>query len=260
MQTTSPMAEKAARPEVSVYWKPGCSSCLKAKEFVEENGIFYESVNVVEDTDAMDEIMAAGLRSIPVVRRGDKYVYAQSLDDVAELLEVTRNHQRLTQDQLLERWDAILDKATVVIESFTEEQLRRNAITGRDRPIKDLCSHVFQVVEAFMAQLKDDTIDARALGADARKNIVTRADLLAYIKTIHANYRAWLAAGGAKSIPDRMVTYYGNQPSGQVLERGVWHSTQHTRQLDYVAAGMGAELQVPTDLYEGLPLPKRLWA
>ena len=91
----------------------------------------------------MEEIIAAGLRSIPVVRRGNKYIYAQSLDDVAELLEISRDHTRLSNEQLLKRWDAVLDKATVIISAFTEEQVQRCAIIGRDRSAKDLSSHVF---------------------------------------------------------------------------------------------------------------------
>ena len=111
-----------------------------------------------------------------------------------------------------------------------------------------------------MISLRDAQADARVLGAHPRASIVTREDLIAYIKRIHADYRQWRAAGGACDIPQRMVTYYGNQPSGQVLERGVWHSTQHARRLDFIAAGTGAELQIPHALYDGLPLPKRLWA
>ena len=38
-------------PEISeiplkVYWQPGCSSCLKAKEFLIEHGIEFQSINL----------------------------------------------------------------------------------------------------------------------------------------------------------------------------------------------------------------------
>jgi hypothetical protein len=111
-----------------------------------------------------------------------------------------------------------------------------------------------------MRQVEDDTIDARAIYLDARTDIKTRADLLAFIEAIHAEYQAtWLGAA-PRSIPTHLKTHYGNQSSIQVLERGVWHSAQHARQLDFIAAGMGAELKIPDELYAGLPLPKRLWA
>lgn len=250
----------AARPDVSIYWKPGCSSCLKAKEFIEEHGIPFESVNVIEDRAAMQEILGAGLRSIPVVRRGSTYIYAQSLEEVAQLLGVARDHTRLPHDQLLQRWDALLEHAKAIVTAFPAALLDESAITTRPRPIKDLCSHVFQINEAFLVSLEDQTVDARALGTEPRDHIVTRGDLLDYVETVHARYRAWLAGGGLQRIPARMPTYYGEQDSGQVLERAVWHSAQHARQLDHVAAGRGAELVIPAALYAGLPMPKRLWA
>lgn len=265
MQTLSADAESnrpppSGRPEVSVYWRPGCSSCLKTKEFMEENGIVYESVNVEADADAMKEVLAAGLRSIPVVRRGETYIYAQSLEDVAKLVGVTRAHERLPQEELLDRWEKILDHAWRIVSEFDDDLIARCAIAGRKRSVKDLASHVFQIPEAFMLSLEDQSIDARALGAVPRENIRTRADLIAYIEAMVEKYRAWRAQGGGKRIPERMLTFYGNQPSSQVLERAVWHSAQHTRQLDHIAAGLGAELRVPPELYAGLPMPKRLWA
>ncbi|MFT4822714.1 MAG: arsenate reductase-like glutaredoxin family protein, partial [Cryomorphaceae bacterium] len=30
-----------------VYWAPGCTSCLRTKEFMNQNGIEFESINVV---------------------------------------------------------------------------------------------------------------------------------------------------------------------------------------------------------------------
>lgn len=251
---------KPNRPEVSVYWRPGCSSCLKTKEFMEENGILYESVNVEANPDAMKEIMAAGLRGVPVVRRGQAYIYAQSLEDVAELVEVTRAHNRLPQSELLDRWEVVLDCAWDIVSEFDDGLIARCAITGRKRSVKDLASHVFQIPEAFMLSLDDPAVDARALGTVPRENIRTREDLMSYMDAMRKKYRAWHAQGGGDRIPKRMSTFYGNQPSSQVLERAVWHSAQHTRQLDHIAAGLGAELRVPPEVYAGLPMPKRLWA
>ncbi len=47
------------RQDITVYWKPGCSSCLKLKEFMEERAIAYTSVNVMSQPKAMDELLAA---------------------------------------------------------------------------------------------------------------------------------------------------------------------------------------------------------
>jgi len=40
---------------VKVYWQPGCSSCLKTKEFLLANGVEFESINVLEDEKGFKE-------------------------------------------------------------------------------------------------------------------------------------------------------------------------------------------------------------
>ena len=55
-----------------------------------------------------------------------------------------------------------------------------------------------------------------------------------------------------------MVTYFGSQTLHQVLERAVWHSAQHARQLMMVLQGLGISPDGPLaeeDL-AGLPMPE----
>jgi glutaredoxin len=259
---TRPMSTAPAvqpRPEISVYWKPGCSICLKLKEFCEQQGVAFESVNLAATPDRMDEIMAAGLRSIPVVRRGERFSYAQSLDDVAAFLGVERRHTRLPEPELLDRWELILTQARQVVRGFSVEMLQRPAIALRERPVRDLCAHVFQIVDAFIKTVDDGVTDHRPL-MKPREDVATKDQLLAYVDEALDRYRVWREGLRSQRLPERLVTYYGDQPSGVVLERSVWHSAQHARQLDVVAAGAGAEFQIDPALYAGLPMPERLWA
>lgn len=254
-------ALSAPRPAISVYWQPGCSSCLKTKEFVEDLGIDFESVNILQDEKALDEVLASGLRSIPAVRKDDRFIYAQNLDDVAELLGVTRNHTRLGYAELFDRWDQILTKVHAIVSKFSDEQLRELVIPIRKRTIFELGVHVGQIVHAFLRQLEDGLIEIKPVHAEIPPHLVTRADVLQHIVEKQTALRAWRTIKGEASVPERIQTYYGEQPGSQVVERGVWHCTQHARQLDFVAVGrLGAELEIPPELYAGLPLPKRLWA
>lgn len=255
----TPVDAEADRPEFTIFWQPGCSSCLKAKDFLEEHGFSYESVNVLDRPDAMKEIEAAGLRSIPVVRRGSQYIYAQSVDDIAELLGVSSPRVRLTQSDLLARWNDILEAGESIVMQFSEDVLRRRVIAARPGTVADLSAHAFQVVESFLRQVEDDSIDARAIYLAVREDIESRRDLLSYIRATREQYRSFMHRASERALPSRLRTHYGDQPVRVVLERGVWHSAQHVRQLDVVSAGMGAELSVDQHLLEGLPMPKRLW-
>lgn len=235
--------------------------CLNSKEFLERQGIPFESVNVMERADAMEELASHGFRGLPVIRKGDDFLYVQSLDVVAEFLGVARgDHEPLSVDELLDRWNDILERARIVVAGFDDQTLLRPAILNRPRPVRDLSSHVFQIPEVFVRIIDDGLIDFLELQNKPRRDIVSRADLMAYVDRVMDSYRSWRAGGGAARIPERIVTYYGDQPSYQVLERGVWHSAQHARQLDTVSAGLGNEFQIPVELYANLPMPKRLWA
>jgi glutaredoxin len=248
------------RPDISVYWKPGCSSCLKTKEYVEELGLEFESVNVLEDEAGFQEVLNSGLRSIPAVRLKDRYVYSQNLNDVANLLGVARRTPVLTPAQFLDRWDAILEKVSLLAEKFSEEELAKDVIPNRKRTVKELFVHIGQIAHAFVEQLENGLIEIKPVHAYVDPSIVTKADVLAHLAARHAAWKAWRRRGEDK-IPAELETYYGKQPSIQVVERGTWHCTQHARQLDIISVGrLGAEFEIPPALYDGLPLPKRIWA
>lgn len=247
------------RAEISIYWIPGCSSCAKVKEFVAEHGVEFESVNVLDHPEAMEEVTAAGLRGVPAIRSGTKFAYAQSLDEVAKFLGVAHKHTLLPRDVLLRRWDEILELAKRIVANFDSDILQRRVIPQRERTIHELGVHTFQVAESFLRQVEDDTIDARAIYLDPRIDIATKNELTSYVEAIHSAYCDGFLRGTTFLAPTHLNTHYGLHPFDQVLERGVWHTAQHARQLDFIAAGMGAELQIPDELYSGLPLPKRLW-
>src|SRR3989442_737590 len=82
-----PMDSQALR----VYWRPGCSSCVKVKEFLSQLGVDYQSINVSATPEAMDELREMGVRTVPVVARGREYVFAQALEDVPRFVGAGAN-------------------------------------------------------------------------------------------------------------------------------------------------------------------------
>ncbi len=254
-------ANYPGRPDISVYWSPGCSMCLNTKEFLEKRGVPYESVNCVTQPAGREELAAVGLRGLPVVRKGKKFCYVQSLDVVAEFLGLPRGDRRLlTPAELIERWDTILQRARAIVTSFSVEDLARRATRDKPRTVLVLSSHVYQIPEVFIRVIEEDLVEYEDLQNKPRADIRTRDDLLAFIERVMAGFEDWRTRRGAAAIPETVMTYYGEQPSYRVLERAVWHSAQHVRQIDTVSAGLGGEFQVPAALYADLPMPERLWA
>ena len=88
-------------PAIKAYWQPGCTSCLRMKEFLTKHGVAFVSVNVLEDKDAFAELAALGVRSVPIVRRGSDWANGQVLRDVARVAGIAwGGAQMLPPDQL----------------------------------------------------------------------------------------------------------------------------------------------------------------
>lgn len=94
--------------QLRVYWRPGCSSCVKVKEFLAALGIEYESVNVAAVPRALEELAAMGVRTVPVVARGGEYVFAQELADVARFVGREVRFDRLPAPHLMHKWQTVL--------------------------------------------------------------------------------------------------------------------------------------------------------
>ena len=54
--------------KVTIYTTPDCSICRKAKEYLAQNGIAYEEIDVASDRRAADEmVQKSGQLGVPVI-------------------------------------------------------------------------------------------------------------------------------------------------------------------------------------------------
>ena len=95
-----------------VYWQPGCSSCLKTKEFLLAKGIGFESINVLENDKGFRDLEALGLKIVPIVARGDAWAHGADFRKVAEVAGFEwHGHDMLPPSELVGRIDMILTAA-----------------------------------------------------------------------------------------------------------------------------------------------------
>ena len=91
-----------------------------------------------------------GARSVPVVSKRDEFVFAQSLDDIAEFLGVEIDTRpKLSSEQLIEKYNLILKAAARHIRQIPDDQLG-GKILDRDRTYRELTCHIFRIAEAFL--------------------------------------------------------------------------------------------------------------
>lgn len=243
----------------TVYWQPGCTSCLKTREFLRAHGVPFESVNVREDPAAFERLARLGVKSVPVVARGDAYVLGQDLDEVARFVGVVADRVRLEPPVLVARLLALLDFAAHYAQRLPDDSLHTR-LPGRERTYLDLAYHVAQIVVGFLdaalgGRLAYEHFERRPPG-----HVRTGPDCARLTRSVSQALAVWWAANQSR-LPAVVDTYYGGQPLPGVLERTTWHVAQHVRQLEAVLARLGVSDRpaLPAALLEHLPLPADAW-
>jgi glutaredoxin len=248
---------------LKVYWQPGCSSCLKTKEFLIENGIAFESVNVLEDPNGFAELEKLGVRLVPIVARGDDWANGAVFRDVARVAGFEwGGRDMLSPEELHARIDGILAAAQRFATQLPEDRLD-DMLPNRPRSYRELAYHIFNIPEVFLDRVEHDApYTYEALLSKLPPELKTKDDLLRYGADIRARFNAWWEREGQAmdfSQPGRV--YYGDVTLHEVLERTGWHSGQHTRQLMLVLETLGiAPDGLVTDAdFAGLPMPREVW-
>jgi glutaredoxin/uncharacterized damage-inducible protein DinB len=247
---------------LKVYWRPGCSSCVKVKEFLAQLGVPYESIDVAARPEAMEELRALGVKTVPVVARGRDYVFAQALEDVSRFVGKQVEITRMSPEELIRKWLHVLRAAQRHILQLPAARLHERAVESRDRSIRDLAYHVYQVPDAFMQALENGVEDLTAVyNAPPPANVVGVREIQKYAADVTARLEAWWRGLRDKSCGQTVKTYYGVRPLHELLERCTWHSAQHARQIIAVLERLGIEPdgRLTAADYAGLPMPKGLW-
>src|SRR5919106_6880224 len=119
--------------ELKVYWRPGCSSCVKVKEFLSQQGVPFESIDVAARPEAMNDLLAFGVKTVPVVARGGEFVFAQALEDVSRFIGKDFRPERLAPAELVRKWLHVLAAARRYVVQIPAGKLGERAVQSRDR-------------------------------------------------------------------------------------------------------------------------------
>jgi DinB superfamily len=208
-------------------------------------------------------LRALGARSVPVVSRGKEYVFGQMLKDVAKFIGVDYDTKpKLSPQQLIDKLDMIMDAAKRFVAQIPEAQLDAN-MRNRERPIRNLCYHIFRLEEAFMDVVENDIYLTRdLLNQLPPPEIRTTKDLIAYGERVQKRLHDWWDRFDDKDCEGEVDSYYGRQPLHNVLERHTWHPAQHVRQLMLLLEednGIKPDRPLTDKDFEGLPIPKKAW-
>lgn len=209
----------------------------------------------------MDLLHGLGADSVPVVSKGDRFIYAQSLGDVAEFLglDVSVGPQ-LSAPELVNKLDMVLAAAQRFWRQMPDGALERN-LPNRDRSYRVLAHHIFRIPEAFLEVMAGQALTYEMLITPPPADMRTVEQVTAYGQDIRDRIRAWWLALEDVTGGQQVPTYYGDQPMHEVLERTTWHAAQHVRQTMMILEQLGIAPDRPltADDLAGLPVPDKVW-
>ncbi|MDD5146618.1 MAG: glutaredoxin domain-containing protein [Candidatus Pacebacteria bacterium] len=77
--------------KVKVYSTPFCPYCVSLKEFLKENGVVFEEIDVSTDLVAQKEMIEkSGQMGVPVMEIGADIVIGFDKETILQLLDVTK--------------------------------------------------------------------------------------------------------------------------------------------------------------------------
>ena len=251
---------------IELYWQPGCSGCLRAKEFLRARGIDYISVNVIDEPDRMDAAVARfGLKTLPLGIKGDRCVAAQNLADLASLVgngEVVDETPVMSPKELVERTDEFLAAAQRYARQFPTSALNE-IVPYRGWDHRRMIHHVFFIVQAFVWQVQEQGMPvAVAFEMPVPDEIESFDDLVTCGDEMRAVLRDWWASEDRADFAKTFKTRAGERTAHQVLERACWHIGQHTRQVEHTLKeqhGIAPDGPITARMLDQLPLPKNVW-
>jgi hypothetical protein len=257
-------AKRQARPPLKVYWQPGCSSCLKTKEFLIKNGQEFESINVLDGDIGFKELAELGLKMVPIVRRGSEWANGAVFRDVARVAGFKWDgHRMLKPAELVKRIDGILAGAGRFAAQIPDDKLD-DMLPGRPRSYRQLAYHVFNIPDVFLNRVEHDApYTYESLLSVLPKDMKSKRDLLDYGERVRKRLNKWWqTAGKDTDFGQPGKVYYGDVTLHEVLERTGWHSGQHCRQLMLVLdekLAIAPDRPLGDDAFAGLPMPERVW-
>ncbi len=218
----------------------------------------------MNDATGREQLLKLGAHSVPVLAKGDQYIFCQNLEDVAEFVGLQgTGHAPLPPPALITKWTTVLRAAERYIRQIPNGRLVERAIHSRDRSIRLLSHHIFRIGDAFL-ETAVDGVEYWANNANVPPQdgtCTTAEEIAGYGNGVIERVQNWWSRLEDKSCRQEVKTFYGTPPMHQLFERSTWHSAQHTRQLIAVLERFGIEpdRRLTAEDLAGLPLPEGLW-
>ena len=199
---------------------------------------------------------------MPVVSRGGQFVFAQVIKDVVDFLDLPDDTApELSPEELSAKLDRILETAIRLTRQMPDEHLE-DLLPNRPRSWRVLMHHIYQIPVAFLEMEElGRTLTYEALTEPPPAVMRTSAAIADHGEAVRARFNAWWSRAAGDDFSSRVPTYFGGTTRHEMLERTVWHTAQHVRQVASLLeqAGVAPDRPLAGDDLRGLPLTDKVW-
>jgi hypothetical protein len=207
----------------------------------------------------MAELQKLGLRTVPVLSRGDKFIFGQNTQQIIDFIGLNEDGgPQLSVEQLHQRVVKFMDAALELIPLMPYDKLGIH-VPGRPRSYRTLAFHLFRVIDAFVGANEGTTLMQAMFREEPAADAGTDV-LVEYGKKVRQRYLDWWALNDHPASK-ALATYYGPQTLHELLERTTWHSGQHVRQYMMLLEkeGVGHHRPLVDADFAKLPMPQNVW-
>src|SRR5258708_6585612 len=106
----------------------------------------------------MAELQKLALRTVPVLSKGDKFIFGQNTQQIIDFLGLNESGgPQLSVDELHARIDKFMGAALELIPLMPYDRLDTH-VPGRPRSYRTLAFHLFRVIDAFLGANEGTTL------------------------------------------------------------------------------------------------------
>ena len=210
----------------------------------------------------MAELQELGARSVPVVAHDGRFVFAQVIKDVVDFLDLPDDTApELSPAALAAKLGEILETAIRLTRQMPDERLD-DLLPNRPRTWRVLMHHVFQIPVAFLEMEEDGrTLTYESMIEPPPDGMRTSAAVAEHGEAVRIRFAAWWSRVAGEDFSGGVPTYFGGTTRHEMLERTVWHTAQHVRQVASLLeqVGVAPDRPLAADDLRGLPLTDKVW-
>lgn len=167
----------------------------------------------------------------------------------------------LQPSELIARYDSFLETAIRLTRQMPDDRLE-NELPNRPRSWRVLLHHVFQIPTAFLDMEETGAeLSYENMVAPPPDDMRSSAAIADFGEAVRSRFADWGRRAQTEDFSGPVPTYFGGTSRHEMLERTVWHSAQHMRQVAALLqeAGVAPDRPLGPDDIAGLPLTDKVW-